>query len=91
MGKYKLVLSTELLDWFDDNYSESRDECAMLVLDAQRDYPITAKQLKNGCVELKKIMDESLYVHIKLIGDLSNVGISSNIAVESIRKALQSI
>ena len=76
---YEPVLSTSLLDWFDENYIEDREECANIIIKAQRDYVFTAGKLKEGCIELKKtlIQHESLYTHIKLIGDLCNVGISA--------------
>ena len=88
--QYEPVLCAVLLDWFDKNYIENREECARLVIKGTIDYPFTPEQLKEGCVELKKTMiqDESLFTHIKLIGDLCSIGVSASIAGEKIREAL---
>lgn len=90
LKQYEPVLSTILLNWFDKNYTENRKECARLVIEGIRDYPIAPEQLKDGCTELKKttIKDESLYTHIKLIGDLCNVGVSASVAGKKIRDAI---
>ncbi len=88
--QYEPVLCTVLLDWFDKNYIESKEECVRLIIKGTTDYPFTPEQLKEGCVELKKTMiqDESLYTHIKLIGDIYSVGVSASIAGEQIREII---
>lgn len=84
------LLSYDLLNWFDKNYSEPREECERLVIKGTIDYPFTPEQIKEKCSELKDtiIKNESLCNHIKLIGDLCNVGVSASIAGEKIREAI---
>ncbi len=88
--QYEPVLSEELLDWFDNNYIESRDECAKAVIKGTIDYPFTVEQLKEGCEELRKteLKNKGIWIHIRLIGDLCNVGISASKAGESLRNIL---
>ncbi len=87
---YEPILSSNLLDWFDENYIEPRDECASLVIKGTKDYPFTPEELKEGCKELNDtiIKDESLWTHIKLLGDLCDLGVSASIAGERIRNAM---
>ena len=88
--QYEPVLDAAILNWFDENYIEDINECARIIIKATIDYPFTPKQLQEGCMGLKKTMakDENLRTHIKLIGDLSNVGMSASIAAEQIREVI---
>ena len=78
------------LDWSDDKYIDDREDCAKMIIKATIDYPFTPEQLREGCAELKKTMiqDESLSTHIKLLGDLCNIGVSASIAGEKLREAI---
>jgi len=88
--QYEPMLCAILLDWFDENYIENRKECAKAIIKGTIDYQFTPEQLKEGCEELKKIIiyKGSIWTHIKLIGDLCNIGISASIAGEKIREAI---
>lgn len=75
------------LDWFDENYQETREECMDILIKTQKDYPFTFEQLKQGCIELKKSLIEyhGLSTHIRLIGDLCEVGLSASEAGKNLR------
>ena len=82
----------ETLKWFAANYRQTKIECARILLQAQKDYPFTIDDFKKGCVELRKIPLEDqdyLPTHIKLLGEMGNVGINASIAGEKLREALQ--
>ena len=81
----------EILKWFKENYKQTKTECAEILLQAQKDYPFTIEQIKDGCIELRKapfIDKDHLPTHIKLLGELCNVGIQSSIAGEALREAI---
>lgn len=89
----KIYLDPNIIDWFDNNYIEDRDECIGLVIDGTINYPFTPYQLIEGCKELRKYEREtgaehSLASHIGIIGKLCNMGISASITGECIRKEL---
>ena len=92
-GKIINELCGGYLDWFDKNYIEDREKCATLIIGAQKDYPFTPKYLKDGCEFLKTtiIKDESLYTHIKLIGDLCNKGVSAAETGAQLREILKKL
>jgi hypothetical protein len=81
----------EILNWFTDNYKQDKNECIAILTQAQKDYPFTIEDIKVGCTELRKIPLEDqdhLPTHIKILGELSNVGINANIAGEKLRESL---
>lgn len=81
----------EILKWFTDNYTQNKAECVNILRHALKDYPFTVEQLKDGCFELRKVSfidKDHLPTHIKLIGELCNVGIKANIAGEKLREAI---
>lgn len=79
------------LNWFYENYQETKDECRKILIQAQKDFPFTIEKIQEGCIELRKIKvieKDSLSVHIQLLGELSSVGVNATKAGIKLRKAL---
>ena len=79
------------LQWFTQNYQQTKDECIKILTDAQKDYPFTLEQIQEGCIELRKINikeKDHLPTHVRLLGELGNVGIKASIAGEKLREAI---
>jgi hypothetical protein len=79
----------EKIDWFVENYIENKDQCEFLLEQAEIRYSLTKKMIYEGCVEIRKNKTEKdlLENHIKLLGEMSNVGIKAAIAGAKLREA----
>ena len=78
------------INWFTENYIENRKLCEFLLEKAEIKYSFTREQFYEGCFELRKGKTDKdlLETHIKLLGELSLVGINASIAGAKIREAL---
>lgn len=89
----KKLISDEILKWFTDNYIQTKNECIVILLQAQKDYPFTIEQIQDGCIALRKLdFDKNhLPTHIKILDEMCNRGIKASIAGEKLRKTILKI
>jgi hypothetical protein len=79
----------EKIDWFVENYIENKEQCEFLLEQAEKKYSFTKKQFYEGCylLRLGRFDKDLLETHIKLLGEMSNVGIKAAIAGAKLREA----
>ena len=78
------------IEWILKNYTEDKLDCEKLLFQASVDYSFTQEQFIDGCKELKRYTLEkvSLKQHLKILGEMSLIGIKSSIAGKKIREAI---
>ena len=83
-------MKKETLNWFVKNYIENKDQCLFLSEQAEIKYKFTKEGVYEGCVELRRgrTYKDLLETHIKLLGEMGNIGINSCIAGIKLREAL---
>jgi len=83
-------IKDRIIDWFVENYIEDKKQCEFLLKQAERKYCFTKEQFYEGCKEFRLWRDEkdSLETHIKLLGEMSLIGIKAYIAGIKLREAL---
>jgi hypothetical protein len=83
-------ISKSDIEWLQNNYFESIDECKKLIYKATELYVFTQEQFIEGCKEIKKgeFEKRSLWPHLKILGEMSVYGIKANIAGKKFRESL---
>ena len=80
----------EHIEWFTENYIETKEQCEFLLKQAERKYKFTKEQFYEGCKELRlfSLDKDLLETHLDLLGRMSNIGIHPRIAGIRLREAL---
>lgn len=79
------------INWFTENYIENKAQCEFLLEKGEIKYPLTKKYIYEGCYELRRgrTDKEALETHIKILGEMSQVGINASIAGAALREAMK--
>ena len=78
----------DIIDWFSEHYLLSKEMCFSILFEAQKKYPFTIDELKEGCQLLRQHDSECLTSHIEAIGLMCYRGISAYKAGQALSKIL---
>ena len=87
----KYLIESKILDWFEENYAESREVCEMLLMGNIKKGNLTQEDYLKGCKKLVLFGKHNLYDHLKMITDLCRTGVSADKASESLRRVLTQV
>ena len=86
-------IDIELKEFIEKNYIENFEDAKQLLIKAEIMYPATIIDIYGALKEIIKVYDckTSLTDHLKLIGDLTIVGVNASIAGKKLGEALRKL
>lgn len=92
-GNGGFVIEQEIVDWFNDNYTEPEETIRHIITEACKNHACTPAQLREACGKLKENKDDKtpLKALVELLSILSDVGMRGATAGTNLRNAIKKI
>jgi hypothetical protein len=86
------------IEWVLENYIESESECLFWLNEYEKsgiytkeEYIDGLKHLRHASIECGFIEKDLISTHLRILKELSNIGVNAEIAGKELRKAMESI